>query len=154
MNRFCFCLLVLSLAACSSEQQERQAAPAPAQEAPTLQRTTAPTDARVFFITPADGTTVSSPVSVEFGMEGMAVVPAGDTTPVSGHHHILIDADLPDLNLPIPKDERHVHFGDGSSATELTLAPGEHTLQLLFADHLHIPHEPPVYSERITITVK
>ena len=72
MNRFCLCLLALSLAACSSEQQERQAAPAPAQEAPTLQRTAAPTDARVFFITPADGTTVSSPVSVEFGMEGMA----------------------------------------------------------------------------------
>jgi hypothetical protein len=84
----------------------------------------------------------------------MMVVPAGDSTANSGHHHVLVDTDLPDMSLPVPKDERHVHFGDGSSATELELAPGEHTLQLLFADFLHIPHEPPVYSERITITVE
>ena len=97
---------------------------------------------------------VSSPVTLEFGMEVMTVVPAGDMTADSGHHHILIDTGLPDLKLPIPKDERHVHFGDGSSSTELDLAPGEHSLQLLVGDHLHIPHDPPVYSEVITITVE
>ena len=67
---------------------------------------------------------------------------------------MLIDTGLPVLDLPIPADANHVHFGDGSSSTRLELAPGEHTLQLLFADHLHIPHEPPVYSEPITITVE
>jgi hypothetical protein len=73
---------------------------------------------------------------------------------MSGHHHVLIDAELPAMDMPIPADANHVHFGDGSSTTELTLEPGEHTLQLLFADHLHIPHDPPVYSDRITITVE
>ncbi|MBT8080632.1 MAG: DUF4399 domain-containing protein [Gammaproteobacteria bacterium] len=142
------------MAACSNEQQDRKPAQPAAQEAPALERTPSTPDARVFFITPEDGATVTSPVAVEFGMDGMAVVPAGDTAPASGHHHILIDTGLPDLDLPVPNDDRHVHFGDGSSATQLTLPPGEHTLQLLFADHLHIPHEPPVYSERITITVE
>jgi hypothetical protein len=84
----------------------------------------------------------------------MSVAPAGDSTPMSGHHHVLIDAELPAMDMPIPADANHVHFGDGSSTTELTLEPGEHTLQLLFADHLHIPHDPPVYSDRITITVE
>lgn len=149
------CLAVVLLTACSGREQEpASTSPAAATKPPELQRTPSAPDARVFFISPSDGSTHQSPVSVEFGMDGMAVVPAGDATPASGHHHILIDTDLPALNLPIPNDERHVHFGDGSSATELDLAPGQHTLQLLFADHLHIPHEPPVYSERITITVE
>ena len=143
-----------TLAACGQEQESAPAAPAPQTSPPTLQRTAAAADARVFFITPGDGAVLTSPVAVEFGMEAMDVVPAGDMAANSGHHHILIDTDLPDLNLPIPKDERHVHFGDGTSATELELPAGEHTLQLLFADYLHIPHEPPVYSERITITVE
>ena len=84
----------------------------------------------------------------------MAVVPAGNHMPHSGHHHLLIDTGLPELGLPIPKDESHVHFGDGSTQTEITLEPGEHTLQLLLGDHLHIPHDPPLSSARITITVK
>ena len=72
----------------------------------------------------------------------------------SGHHHLLIDTDLPDPGLPIPKDDNHVHFGDGSTETEITLEPGEHTLQLMLGDHLHIPHDPPVTSEQITISVE
>jgi hypothetical protein len=84
----------------------------------------------------------------------MAVVRAGDNAPNSGHHHLLIDTGLPDLTLPIPADANHVHFGDGSTTTERTLPPGKHTLQLLFADYLHIPHDPPVFSEPITITVE
>ncbi len=143
-----------TLVACGQEQASAPPAASPEVSPPTLQRTASNSDARVFFITPADGAKVTNPVVVKFGMDSMTVVPAGDATVNSGHHHVLIDTDLPDLSLPVPKDERHVHFGDGSSATELELAPGKHTLQLLFADFLHIPHEPPVYSERITITVE
>lgn len=125
-----------------------------AMEPPALTRSPAPEGGRVFFIAPQDGDVVSSPVRVEFGVEGMAVVPAGQAAPHSGHHHVLVDTGLPVLGLPIPADANHIHFGDGSATTELTLEPGEHTLRLLFADHLHIPHDPPVYSEPITITVE
>ena len=147
------------LAACGSDEVPAdKAEPTKAQEPAVsneLPRTTSPVGARVFFITPMDGETVPSTFAVEFGVEGMTVVPAGDNTPGSGHHHLLIDTDLPEnMGLPIPADANHVHFGDGSTSTERTLAPGQHTLQLLFADHLHIPHSPPVYSERITITVE
>ena len=110
--------------------------------------------ARVFFITPANGISVSSPVRIEFGIESMTVVKAGDNVPASGHHHLLIDTGLPDPGLPIPADANHIHFGDGSTSTELSLEPGEHTLQLLLGDHLHIPHDPPVASETITISVQ
>ena len=119
-----------------------------------LPRTASVPGARVYFITPADGATVSNPVTIEFGIEGMTVVKAGDDAAGSGHHHLLIDTGLPDPGLPIPADENHVHFGDGSTSTELTLVPGTHTLQLLLGDHLHIPHDPPVTSETISITVK
>ena len=125
-----------------------------AAESIALPRTASADGARVFFISPADGATLSNPVSVEFGIEGMTVVKAGDSTPHSGHHHLLIDTGLPDMSLPIPADSRHVHFGDGSTATEITLEPGEHTLQMLLGDHLHIPHDPPLVSEVISITVE
>ncbi len=91
---------------------------------------------------------------MEFGLDGMDLVPAGTDRPNSGHHHIVIDHELPDMSLPVPKDAQRVHFGDGRSKTELELAPGPHTLQLLLADHLHIPHDPPLYSEQISITVE
>lgn len=120
----------------------------------TLPRTASPAGARVFFITPADGETVSNPVVIEFGIEGMEVVAAGINEAHSGHHHLLIDTNPPDLGLPIPADANHVHFGDASTSTELTLEAGEHTLQLLLGDHLHIPHDPPILSDTITVTVK
>ncbi|MDZ7644440.1 MAG: DUF4399 domain-containing protein [Woeseiaceae bacterium] len=131
---------------------EKQAAPE--QAASGMPRSDAPADARLYFITPEDGATVSSPVSVEFGLDDMEVVPAGTDKPASGHHHIIVDTDLPPMDMPIPADENHIHFGDGSTSTELDLEPGEHTLQLLLGDALHIPHQPPVVSERITITVE
>lgn len=124
------------------------------QQAAGLPRTPAPAGARAFFITPADGATVSNPVSLEFGLEGMTVTAAGDNQPNSGHHHLLINTGLPDLSMPIPADEQHKHFGDGSTTTEITLEPGTHTLQLLLGDYLHIPHDPPVSSAPITITVE
>ena len=117
-------------------------------------RTASPAGASVFFITPADGETVPNPVRVEFGIDGMSIAPAGVNQPLSGHHHLLIDTDPPDMGLPVPADSNHIHFGDGSTFTELTLAPGQHTLRLLLADHAHIPHNPPVMSEAITITVE
>lgn len=158
---------VLVLAACGPEggQPAPERATAPPQaaegadagstaEAPAPVRSAAPEDARVFFVVPQDGDVVASPVKVEFGVQGMGVVRAGQAAPHSGHHHVLVDTRLPALDLPIPADANHIHFGDASSSTELTLEPGQHTLQLLFADHLHVPHEPPVYSEPITITVE
>jgi len=119
-----------------------------------MPRTASPEGASVFFISPADGDTVASPVSIEFGIEGMSVVKAGDKQPHSGHHHLLVDTDLPDFGLPIPADEHHIHFGDGSTSTEITLEPGTHTLRMLLGDHLHIPHDSPIMSDPITITVK
>ena len=80
--------------------------------------------------------------------------PASAAAPHSGHHHLLIDTGLPDLGLPIPKDAQHVHFGDGSSETEITLEPGQQTRQMLLGDHLHIPHDPPLVSDPITILVE
>ena len=117
-------------------------------------RTASPVGATVFFITPADGDTVSSPVRIEFGLEGMNVVAAGVNDPHSGHHHLLVDTTPPDMALPIPADANHIHFGDASTSTELTLEPGVHTLRLLLGDHLHIPHDPPIMSDLITITIE
>lgn len=110
--------------------------------------------ARVFFKSPADGAKVNSPVKLEFGIEVMKVAKAGDNTEGTGHHHLIIDAGMPDLNAPIPASDNYIHFGDGSTSKELELAPGEHKLQLLLGDHNHIPHEPPVSSQVITITVE
>ncbi|MDX1518150.1 MAG: DUF4399 domain-containing protein [Woeseiaceae bacterium] len=153
-------IIAISIAGCGKDSSE----PAPAAETEpagdttsgpaSLPRTPAPDGARVFFIAPSDGDTVSNPVVIEFGAEGVAIVKAGVDEPASGHHHLLIDAELPDPSLPIPASENYVHFGDGSSRTERTLAPGTHTLQLLLGDHLHIPHDPPVVSDVITITVE
>ena len=119
--------------------------------------TPAPAGAEVYFISPQDGATVSSPVTVRFGLRGMGVAPAGGEKANTGHHHLLIDTDAPSgdaLNEPIPADDHHKHFGGGQTETTLELAPGTHTLQLLLGDWSHIPHNPPVMSQKITVTVK
>jgi Domain of unknown function (DUF4399) len=117
-------------------------------------RTPATQGTELYIIAPADNATVTSPVTVRFGLKGMGVAPAGIQLPDTGHHHLLIDADLPPLDKPIPADANHVHFGKGQTETTLTLAPGKHTLQLILGDHLHIPHQPAVVSQKITITVR
>jgi hypothetical protein len=119
-------------------------------------RTPAPPNAEVYIISPTDGATVSNPVTVKFGLKGMGVAPAGIQFENSGHHHLLIDTDVPqDLSKPLPVIENKlVHFGKGQTETTLTLSPGKHTLQLVLGDHLHIPHSPPVISKKVTITVK
>ncbi|HRQ64761.1 MAG TPA: DUF4399 domain-containing protein [Xanthomonadaceae bacterium] len=120
-----------------------------------LERRPAPEGAEVYFIQPKDGAVLPhGPIKVKFGLRGMGVAPAGIDFRHTGHHHLLIDLDqLPDFDQPIPADARHVHFGMGQTETTIELAPGTHTLQLLLGDWLHIPHDPPVLSERITITV-
>ena len=127
------------------------AAPLVAQELP---RTPAPEGAQLYFISPQDGETVTSPVTVRFGLRGMGVAPAGVDRPATGHHHVVVDAPLPPTDRPIPADDHHVHFGGGQTETTLELEPGPHTLQLLLGDRNHIPHQPPVASERIAITVR
>jgi hypothetical protein len=91
---------------------------------------------------------------VEFGLAGMGVAPAGVQVDKTGHHHLLIDVDVPNLEEPIPSDDNHKHFGGGQTQTALELAPGKHTLRLLLGDHLHVPHDPPVMSDEVTITVE
>ena len=119
-----------------------------------LPRSESPEGAVVYFIEPMDGATVSSPIKVVFGLKGMGVAPAGVEKDKTGHHHLLINVESISMDLPIGKDDQHRHFGGGQTETSIELAPGQHTLQLLLADHLHIPHKPPVISEKITITVE
>ncbi len=119
-----------------------------------LPRSAAPPDASVYILTPANGEVVSSPLKVVFGLKNMGVAPAGVEREATGHHHLLIDAELPDLDMPIPSDQNHVHFGKGQTETVIELAPGKHTLQLLLGDALHIPHKPPIMSEKIEIIVR
>ncbi len=111
--------------------------------------------ASVYIISPKNGETVASPVKVVFGLTGMGVAPAGIDMPNTGHHHILVDADLPaNLAMPLPADEHHVHFGKGQTEAMVTLPPGKHTLQLVLGDKLHVPFDPVVASTKITVTVK
>ena len=111
-------------------------------------------DAEVSIISPQDGSVVSSPVVVEFGIKNMTISPAGIDVPYAGHHHLLIDTDtLPDMTAPLPASDTLIHFGGGQTETSIELAPGTHTLQLVLGNHLHVPHDPPVISEKITITV-
>lgn len=133
---------------------ETPATPAP-MEMPAELISSAPDNAAVFIAEPGDGTTVSSPVTVKFGITNMTVAPAGDNTHHSGHHHILVDQQtLPDMTQPIPATDEIIHFGLGQTETILELEPGEHTLQLVLGNYLHIPHDPPVMSKKITITVE
>lgn len=124
--------------------------------------TPSPAGAKVSFDGLKDGDKVKSPVTVKFMLEGMEVAPAGEDKPNSGHHHIFLDrpplGEGPDgkeeTNANIPQDDKHLHFGKGQTETSLELPPGAHTLQLVLGDMDHIPHNPPVVSETITITVE
>ena len=122
----------------------------------TQERSPAPEMAEAYIQSPADGSAVSSPVTIRFGLRGIGVAPAGIARPNTGHHHLLInlaDAEMPSFDLPLPATDQVRHFGLGQTETLLELEPGQHTLQLVLGDHLHIPHASPVVSEKITITV-
>jgi hypothetical protein len=118
-------------------------------------RTAAPAGVEVYIIAPRDGATIHGPVTVRFGLKGMGIAPAGVKFDNTGHHHLLVDTDVSDLKLdaPLPATDKVVHFGKGQTETTLTLAPGKHTLELLFADYQHLSFDPPLHSKKITITV-
>ena len=111
-------------------------------------------DPELYFIEPQDGKTYTTEVAVKFGLKDFGVAPAGYNIPNTGHHHLIINAELPDLTLPIPANENYLHFGLGQTETNLTLEPGTYTLQLLMGNYLHIPHSEPIYSKEIKITVE
>src|SRR5688500_6246173 len=118
-------------------------------------RTKAPAGARAYVISPKNGETVSSTFTVQFGLKGTGVAPAGVTMANTGHHHLLIDvAQMPDMSMPLPATDKIRHFGGGQTETEVTLPPGQHTLQLVVGDFAHIPHDAPIASDKVTITVK
>jgi len=118
-----------------------------------MEKTPSPDGAQAYIVSPANGATVPTTFDVVFGLQAMGVAPAGTQVNNTGHHHLLVDAaQLPDLNAPMGANV--THFGAGQTQTTLTLTPGEHTLQLILGDYLHIPHNPPVLSEKITITVR
>ena len=126
------------------------------------ERTAAPEGAEVYFIGLEDGATVSSPVKIKFGLSGMGVAPAGTEKENTGHHHVLVNraplGEGPDgaeeLEYGLPADENHIHFGGGQTEVSLDLPAGTHTLQLVLGDLNHVPHDPPVVSDVITITVE
>jgi hypothetical protein len=125
-----------------------------AQAAPTAGRQPSPPDAAVYFVYPTNRESIYPNSTIRFGLRNMGVAPAGVAKPNTGHHHLLIDVDTPPLDQPLPSDLNHVHFGNGQTEKKITLSPGEHTLQLVLADERHIPHDPPVISERIKVFVK
>ena len=122
----------------------------PAQE---MSSSTSPDGAMVYIISPSDGAVVSDTFVVRFGLKGMGVAPAGTDVANTGHHHLLVDVQtLPPLDQPML--DQVLHFGLGQTETTITLGPGEHTLQLILGDRFHIPHDPPVIGEPITVTVQ
>jgi hypothetical protein len=126
-----------------------------AADAPALAREKAPAGAKVFIVSPTNGATVNRDVEVVFGAEGIAIAPATDAKPGTGHHHLLVDAaSLPPLDAPIPNDATHKHYGKGQTGDTIHLEPGTHTLQLDFADARHVQFDPPIVSPKITIHVK
>jgi hypothetical protein len=120
------------------------------------ERTAPAANAEVYFISPSNGATVQGPVTVRFGLKGMGIAPAGVKFDNTGHHHLLIDTDFSELKLdaPLPATDKIMHFGKGQTETTLTLPPGKHTLEIVFADYLHNSFDPALHSKKITITVK
>jgi hypothetical protein len=116
--------------------------------------TPSPAGAKLYFIEPKNGAELKSPAKVAFGLSGMGVAPAGVQSDNTGHHHVLIDTELADVNQPLPKSDNVLHYGKGQTEAMVKLAPGKHTLQLVLGDWKHQPHSPPVVSEKITVTVK
>ncbi len=124
--------------------------------------TPSPDGASVYFIDIEDGATVTGPVTVRFGLSGMGVAPSGVEKENTGHHHLFVDraplgegaADAELMEIGIPSDANHRHFGGGQTEVTLELSPGEHSLQLVLADEFHVPHDPPVASQQITVLVK
>ncbi len=127
-----------------------------ASSAASTDRVPAPEGAEVYFISPQDGDTVESPVRIQMGLRGMGVAPAGVEADNTGHHHLLVNQPLDevDLDASLPFSDHKRHFGGGQTEGEIELEAGTHTLQLLFMDYRHLSFDPPVTSDKITITVE
>ena len=140
MNRLLFALGVTLIAAFAVAQE--RTAPAP--------------NAEVYIISPQNGAAVHGPVTVRFGLKGMGIAPAGVKFENTGHHHLIVDTEFSELKLgaPLPATDKILHFGKGQTETTLTLPPGKHTLELVFADYVHMSFDPPLHSKKITITVE
>ena len=110
-------------------------------------------ESKVYFINLEDGDELQSPFLVQFGLKGKGIAPAGVDIDNTGHHHLLINVDSIDYYLPIPSSSQHIHFGLGQTETQLNLPPGKHQLQLILGDKYHVPHQPPLVSNKIQITV-
>ena len=117
------------------------------------QRRAMPETARVYILWPSDGAVIRGGFWVRMGLVEAGIAPAGIAKANTGHHHLLVDTELPPFDQEIPNDRNHQHFGLGQTEVRLELPPGKHTLQLLLADENHVPHDPPLFSKRITITV-
>jgi hypothetical protein len=119
------------------------------------QRTPAPENAVEYIIWPHDGTVINGGrFWLRMGLRNMGVAPKGVKMPNVGHHHVLIDTELPSMDQQIPNDRNHVHFGAGETEARIELPPGKHTLQLLLGDENHLPHQPPIQSNLITVIVR
>lgn len=108
---------------------------------------------KVYFINLEDGDRVESPFLIQFGLSGMGIAPAGIDRSNTGHHHLLINVDDIDLSKPIPSSSNHIHFGGGQTESLVDLMPGNYSMQLVLGDMTHTPHNPPIISQRINITV-
>ena len=108
---------------------------------------------KVYFINLEDGDRVESPFLIQFGLSGMGIAPAGTDREKTGHHHLLINVDDIDLSKPIPSSSNHIHFGGGQTESLVDLMPGNYSMQLVLGDMTHTPHNPPIISQRINITV-
>lgn len=150
MGERAVCGLLMALAVLAwTGTVEAQTAPPPATGGPSK----SPPGASVYFIGLKDGDVLPTKATIHFGLHGMGVAPAGSDRENSGHHHLLIDAPTPPLNVEIPNDFHHLHFGAGQTEAEVSLTPGEHTLQLVFGDKNHVPHSPPLTSPVIKVRV-
>lgn len=139
----------------SSQSQPAAESPPPTAPAATMpQRQKAPAGAKASFVGIQQGDSVSSPFKVGFAVDGLKISPAGTADPGTAHFHLIIDADLPPQDVPLPTSDHVKHYGKGQTEDTLTLPPGQHTLQIEMADGTHLPFDPPVVSDRITITVK
>jgi len=157
-----FCLMVLALAiACGGGGDSGEEAAEPDAMPDAMMDETEPaaeeetSDApRVFFIEPADGATVTSPVTFTFGHENFTIEPKGDIHAGAGHHHIGLDTECLPAGEAIPEADPWVHFGDGSATIEMQLPAGEHTLTIQIGDGEHVTLDEPGLCQTITVTVE
>ena len=144
LTSYVVAMLFVAVASCGATFAQTQRTGGPTPSAP---------GAEVYFIDLKDGATVPAKLKIYFGLRNMGVAPAGSDRENSGHHHLLVDTELPPLDQPIPNDFNHLHFGAGQTEAMVTLSPGRHTLQLLLGDENHVPHNPPIMSKPIRVYV-